>query len=211
MRSSRALVVVGFLGLMLAGSTLLLGSANKPWLTLAGLALGSIALIAALIGRRSEADRPTTHDPARGERLIRVVTYGLAGLGLVAVLVAILVAEGEARGHAFFHFLSGLLCVGLFAALAFLLHPDAGTGAASIRGLVLTLLAAGALGSFMESLGGSGYDAANVGHRIEALTTLHNIAVPLGGLTLIAIPLGVITGVVLLIARATRGSNLNTH
>jgi hypothetical protein len=96
------------------------------------------------------------------------------------------------------------VCLGLFAALAFPWHPPAGSGAATLRGLVLTLLALAALGSFLESLGGAGYDAANDGRRIEALTTLHGIVVPFGALLIGAVPLGVITGVVVLIGWATR-------
>jgi len=205
MRSSRALIVVGFLCLMVAGSSLVIGfTVDLPWLPLAAGALGSIMLVAGLVTKRAEADRPATYDPARGERLARVVTSGLAGLGLVALLVAFVVAEGEARGHAVLHLLTGFLCVGLFAALAFLWHPRAGGGAATLRGLVLMLLAVAALGGFMESLGGAGYDAANAGRRIEALTTLHSIALPFGALLIVAVPLAVITGVTVLIARATR-------
>ncbi|MGZ5214567.1 MAG: hypothetical protein ACXWEN_12575, partial [Actinomycetota bacterium] len=180
-----------------------------PWLTVAAGTLGATMLIAGLVGKRDEVDQPATHDPARAERLVRVVTFGLVGLGLLAVLVALVVAEGEARGHAVFHLLTGFLCVGLFAALAFPWYPRAGGGAASLRGLVLTLLAVAALGAFMESLGGSGYDAANDGHRIEALTTLHSIAAPFGAL-IVAVPLGLITGIGVLIARATRGRTVRT-
>lgn len=205
MRSSRALIVVGFLCLMVAGSGIVIGSTvDLPWLPLAAGALGSIMLIAGLVTKRAEADRPATYDPARGDRLVRVVASGLAGLGLVALLVALVVAEGEARGHAIGHLITGSLCVGLFAALAFPWHPRAGSGAATLRGLVITLLAVAALGAFMESLGGSGYDAANDGHRIEALTTLHSIALPFGTFLFVAVPLGVITGIWVLIARATR-------
>ena len=205
MRSSRGLIVAGTLCLMVAGSSLIIGfTVEVPWLTLVTLALGSIMLIGGLVRMRGETPRPVTNDPAREARLVRAVIYGLTGLGLVALLVSIVVAEGEARGHAVGHLLTGLLCVGLFAALAFPWHPRAGSGAATLRGLILTLLALAAFGSFMESLGGSGYDAANAGRRIEVLTTLHNIALPFGGFLFAAVPLGVITGIVVLIARVTR-------
>jgi hypothetical protein len=205
MRSSRALIVAGTLCLMVAGSSLIIGFTSRvPWLTRAAGALGATMLIAGLVGKRDEAHRPVTNDPARERRRVRLVTYGLAGLGLVALLVALVVAEGEARGHAIGHLLTGFLCVGLFAALAFPWHPRAGSGAATLRGLVLTLLAVAAFGAFGESLGGAGYDAANAYHRIEALTTLHSIALPFGVFLFVAVPLGVITGIGVLIARATR-------
>ncbi|MGH2594839.1 MAG: hypothetical protein ACRDH7_02615, partial [Actinomycetota bacterium] len=114
MRSSRALIAVGFLSFMVAASLLLAGSRVPPWVAVVALAVGTIAFGAALIGRRSGGARRATRDPASGERLIRVVAVVLTGLGILAVLVAIFVAIGEAQGHAFFHFLTGLLCVGLF-------------------------------------------------------------------------------------------------
>jgi hypothetical protein len=212
MRSPRALIAAGILCLIVAGSSLVIGFTDDgPWLTIAAGALGSITLLAGLVVKRAEAHRPATSDPARGERLVRVVVPGLAGLGVAAVLVAFIVAEGEARGHAIGHLITGFLCVGLFAALALPWHPPAGGGAATLRGLVLTLLAVSAFGGFMESLGGAGDDAANEGHRIEALTTLHNVAVPFGALLIVAVPLGVITGIAVLIARATTGSSDRSH
>ncbi len=204
MRSSRTLIVVGSLCFLLAGSLLLAGSRVPLWVPVVALVAGAIAFGAALIARRSGSDRPTPRDPASGERLIRIVTIGLTGLGLGAVLVAIFVAVGEAQGHAMFHFLTGFVCVGLFAAIGFGWHPLTGTAAAMLRGLVLTLLAAAALSVFVESLGASGYDAANEGHRIEALARLHNLSLPFAALTLLAVPLGLLTGIAVLIARVTR-------
>jgi hypothetical protein len=210
-RSPRALMVAGTLCLLVAGSGLLFGFTDTPWLTLVSALIGSILLTAALVGVRAGAARPKSHDPARGERLVWVAALVLAGFGVVATLVALLVAVGEARGHAVAHLITGLLCLGLFAALAFPWHPPAGSGAATLRGLVLTLLVLAAFGSFLESLGGAGYDAANDGRRIEVLAKLHDIAVPLGAFLIVAVPLGVITGMVVLIARATRrGQALGT-
>ena len=111
---------------------------------------------------------------------------------MTAFVVALVVAEGEARGHAILHLLTGIVCLGLFAALAFLWHPPAGSGASSFRGLVLMLLAVAGLGALLESLGGAGYDAANAGHRIELLTSLHNMVTPFGALLIVAVPLAVI-------------------
>lgn len=211
MRSTRSLIVIGIGCLLVAASSIAVGFTHPPWLTLIAAVLGSILLVAALVKARGETSLPVNHDPARGERIVRGATFGLAGLALLAGVVALVVAEGEARGHAFAHLLTGLLCLGLFAALAFPWHPRAESAAATLRGLVLTLLASAALGSFMESLGGAGYDAANSGRRIEALTTLHDIAVPFGALLIGAVPLGVITGVAVLIARMTgRGGRVPT-
>ncbi len=201
MRSPRTLLVIGSVCLMVACGNLIVGSTAEPWLTLVAAVLGSIAFIAASVTKRSEAVRPTFDHTERSERFLRVVTYGLAGFGLTAFVVALVVAEGEARGHAILHLLTGLVCLGLFAALAFLWHPHAGSGAASFRGFVLMLLAVAGLGALLESLGGAGYDAANAGHRIELLTSLHNIVTPFGALLIVAVPLAVITVVVVLIAR----------
>jgi hypothetical protein len=125
-------------------------------------------------------------------------------LGIAAVVVALLVPEDEAQAHAIGHLMTGLVCAGLFAALAFPWHPRPGTGTAMVRAIVLSLLAAAAIGGFAESLGGSGYDAANEGHRIEALTTLHNLVTPLGALTIGAVPIGLATGLVVLVTWIVR-------
>jgi hypothetical protein len=207
---SRWLMAAGILCLLVAGSTIAIGFTNPPWLTLIAAVLGATMLTAALAKVRTETVRPQNHDPARGERIVRAAALVLAALGVVAALVAFLVAVGEARGHAVGHILTGLLCLGLFAALAFPWHPPAGSGAATLRGLVLSLLALAALGSFLESLGGAGYDAANAGRRIEALTTLHDIAVPFGAFLIGAVPLGVITGIVVVIGWATRRGAVRT-
>jgi hypothetical protein len=195
-------MVAGILCLLVGGANIAAGLTGAPWLTLGGGILGVILLMAALVGIRSETPRPASHDLARERRFVRVVAAALAASGIVAAVVAILVAQGEAQGHAVGHLLTGLVCLGLFAALAFPWHPAAGTTLAGVRGLVLALLVAAAFGSFLESLGGSGYDAANAGSRIGALTTLHGIALPFGALVMAAVPLGLITGVVALISRS---------
>jgi hypothetical protein len=132
---------------------------------------------------------------------VRSAAFGLAGLGSLALLVGLFVGVGEARGHAIVHFLTGILCLGLFTALGFAWHPPAGSGGATFRGVVLSVLALATLGSFVESLGGAGYDAANSGRRIAMLTVLHDIATPFAALMLSAIPLGLVTGAGVLIAK----------
>jgi hypothetical protein len=58
MRSTRALIGAGILCLTVAGSSLVIGFTDgAPWLTIAAGALGSILLIAGLVGKRAEAGR----------------------------------------------------------------------------------------------------------------------------------------------------------
>lgn len=187
---------------MVAGLSLVAGISEFPWAILVALVAGVTLLVLGLVGSRGEPapERERETDSARGERLVRLVAITMAVLGITALVVALLVPEQEAQGHAIAHLLAGLVCAGLFAALAFPWRPRLGTGTAMFRGIVLSLLAVGAIGAFMESLGGSGYDAANEGHRIVALTTLHNIALPFGALTIGAVPIGLVTGLVVLIA-----------
>ncbi len=201
---SRWLVGAGILCLLMGGANIAFGLTGAPWLTLGGGILGVIFLMASLVVIRSENPLPATHDLAREQRLVRVVAVALAAFGIVATLVAILVAQGEAQGHAVGHLLTGIVSLGLFAALAFPWHPAAGTSLAGVRGLVLILLAAATFGAFLESLGGSGFDAANEGTRIEALATLHDIALPFGALVMAAVPLALITGVVALVTRSSQ-------
>lgn len=201
---SRRLMVAGILCLLVGGANIVFGLTGAPWLTLGGGVLGVVFLMASLVVIRSETPQPATHDPAREQRLVRIVAVALAASGIAAAVGAILVAQGEAQGHAVGHLLTGLVCLGLFAALAFPWHPAAGTTLAGMRGFVLVLLVAATFGSFMESLGGSGYDAANQGTRISALATLHGIALPFGALVFAAVPLGIITGIAALITRSSQ-------
>ncbi|MGZ4242641.1 MAG: hypothetical protein ACXVQ7_13655 [Actinomycetota bacterium] len=115
--------------------------------------------------------------------------------------MALTVPVGEARGHASAHLATGLVCLALFGALAFPWRPAPGSGAAAIRGLVLLLLTVAAAGSFAESMGGAGYDAANEARRIEALARLHGVALPFSGVAVVAVPLALLTGCVVLVAR----------
>jgi hypothetical protein len=194
----------GILCLLVGGANIAFGLTGAPWLTLGGGILGVIFLMASLVVIRSENPLPATHDLAREQRIVRAVAVTLAVFGTVAAVVAILVAQGEAQGHAVGHLLTGIVSLGLFAALAFPWHPAAGTSLAGVRGLILILLVAATFGSFLESLGGSGFDAANEGTRISALATLHDIALPFGALVMAAVPLGLLTGVVALITGSSQ-------
>jgi hypothetical protein len=206
MRSPRVLLAIGTGFLMVAGLSLLTGPSEFPWIYLAALLIGTALLVAGLVLSRREPEPAPERapDPARGEGLVRLAAPAMAVLGIAALVVALLVPEDEAQAHAIGHLVTGLVCAGLFAALAFPWHPRPGTGTAMVRGIVLSLLAAAAIGGFAESLGGSGYDAANEGHRIVALTTLHNVVAPLGVLTIGAVPIGLVTALVVLVAWIVR-------
>jgi hypothetical protein len=206
MRSPRGLLSIGIGFLMVAGLSLLTGPSEFPWIYLAALLIGTALLVAGLVlsRREPEPSPELAPDPARGERLVRLAAATMAVLGVAALVVALLVPEDEAQAHATGHLVTGLVCAGLFAALAFPWHPRPGTGTAMVRGIVLSLLAAAAIGGFAESLGGSGYDAANEGHRIVVLTTLHNLVTPFGALTIGAVPIGLATGLVVLVTWIVR-------
>jgi hypothetical protein len=63
--------------------------------------------------------------------------------------------------------------------------------------MALLILASGAFGSFIESLGGSGYDALDAERRIASLASLHDIGIVFAPIALLAIPIGLATLVVL--------------
>lgn len=62
---------------------------------------------------------------ARPRWAIGAIFWG--ALVLVVVALGEFVAEGEARGHVFFHLASGLIILGLFVTLALVWHPIHGT------------------------------------------------------------------------------------
>ena len=55
-------------------------------------------LMAALVGVRSESPKRATHDPAREQRLVRLVAVALAALGIVVAAVAITRRAGRSPG-----------------------------------------------------------------------------------------------------------------
>lgn len=203
MRSDRILIAAGGVCLLAGASTALAGSSSFPLATLGLLAVGAVLLVLGLERTRNRARGDGPRDPARGDRLARIVFTIDAVLGLAAIIAAAFVAVGEARGHAVFHLLTGVIGLALFAALAFRWHPVPGSGVALFRGMVLTLLALAAFGSFVESLGGAGYDAANDARRLTLLASLHPVGVPFGGFVMTGIPIGIITCGVVLIAHLT--------
>ena len=203
MRWDRVIVGVGFALLSMAASTLVVGIEDRPWLTLVTLGLGALLLVLGLVRAR---DRTTesglVRDSVRGERVARFTFIALMALGCVAAVVAVVVAIGEAQGHAIVHLLTGAVSLALFAALAFPWHPEAGSGTAMLRGIVLTLLALGAFGSFVESLGGAGFDAANSARRLPALARLHDVGLAFGAFGLAGVLIGLVTAIVVLIGWA---------
>lgn len=99
---------------------------------------------------------------------------------------------------------AGNVSLGPFAALAFLWHPTPGSGPAVFRGLVLTLLALAAFGSFVESLGGSGYDAANAERRVRWLASFHAVGLPFGAFAMVGVPIGLVTCAIVLTTHLRR-------
>ena len=203
MRSERIFIAAGGVCLLVAASMALAGSSSFPLATLGLLAVGAVLLVVGLERTRNRDRGDGPRDPARGDRPARIVFTIDAVLGIAALVAAVFVAVGEARGHAVFHLLTGLMALALFAALAFQWHPVPGSGVALFRGMVLTLLALAAFGSFVESLGGAGYDAANDARRLTLLASLHPVGVPFGGFVMTGIPIGIITVIVVLIAHVT--------
>ena len=191
----RALIFGGFGCVAAALATFLLGSASAAILTFVFLALGAALLLLGLTRmRRNEQKEESEPTPSgRSDRLVWIVAAVLAGFAIVAGIVAATVAVGEATGHAVGHLVTGLACLAIYAGLAAVWHPQPGSGKASFRGMALLVLAIGAFGSFIESLGGAGYDAANVERRIPTLASLHDVGVPLAPVALLAVPIGLAT------------------
>jgi hypothetical protein len=204
MRSERVFLAAVVVCLLFAGSTLVLGGGELPILSLGVLALGAVLLVVGLWRARGRPSDAGPTDAARGELLVRIAFTVDAVLGAAAIVTAVVVAIGEARGHATGHLVTGIVSLSLFSAIAFLWHPTPGSGPAMFRGLVLSLLALAAFGSFVESLGGSGYDAANVERRIRWLASFHTVGLPFGAFVMVGIPIGLITCAVVLIMHLRR-------
>jgi hypothetical protein len=191
----RTLILGGFGSVAVAVTLLIFGSASAAILTFVFLGLGTALLLVGLVQTRDrEAPEPRRTSPtSRPDRAIWFGVAVLAGLAAVAATVAATVAVGDATGHAVGHLAVGLACLILFVGVAAAWHPTPGSGKASVRGMVLLVLGVGAFGSFIESLGGAGYDAANLERRVDSLAALHGIGVLFGPVALLAIPLGLVT------------------
>jgi hypothetical protein len=199
MGGERMFLAVGFACLLIAVSTLVFGTPAAAIASFVFLALGAGLLFTGLVRTRvrSANDGPPAEAPARGERLAWIVAGVLAAMAPAAGVVAATVAVGEAIGHATGHLVTGLACLAIYVGLAALWHPQPGSGRASFRGMALLVLAIGAFGSFVESLGGAGYDAANLERRIPTLASLHDVGILLAPVALLAVPIGLATIVVI--------------
>jgi hypothetical protein len=206
MRRARALLTTGFILAALGAGTLITGAVVRAPIVV-GLILmaGVVFIVAGARGlRRAEPVQTRGGDPRRSRRRAGIALGLLGAFGLVALMVAATVAGGEAQGHAIGHLLTGVVALGLFAALAFPWQPEPGTTAAFSRSAVLILLGIAAFGSFLESLGGSGYDAANSARRIEGLAVLHDVALPIAAVGVPGILLGAVAGLIILGTRTLR-------
>jgi len=206
MRLKGVLVVVGIVLLGFVVLTFATGMITA--LPLPVLVVGAVGAAAVVIGLLSteETDTARVFDPVRSRRRGSVISIALGAMGAVALVVALTVAEGEAQGHAVSHWVVGLPALVLFGVLALRWHPQPGTGASAIRIGVLAMLTVGAFGSFLESLGGAGYDAANLEPRIAPLAALHGVALPFAALGLPALAVGTLVAVVVLVASGRRRS-----
>ena len=194
--TERALIVGGVGCVAAAVVLLILGSASTAILTFVFLGVGTALLLVGLVRMRMRDPVASRPSPGSSGSAQRIVWIGAAVLGAVAIaasIVAATVAVGEATGHAVGHLVVGLACLGLFIVVAAMWRPAYGSTRASIRGMVLLVLGVGALGSFVESLGGAGYDAANLERRISSLASLHGVGVIFGPVAILAIPIGLVT------------------
>jgi hypothetical protein len=123
------------------------------------------------------------------------------GLGATALMVTVVVAKGEARGHAFGHLVIGAALLGLFAAIGSTWHPRAGSSSSNYRAALLIALWIASVAAFLESIGAAGYDKFNAGHRLEWPTALHGMETPIAGLGIVLLPLSVGVLAVALVGR----------
>jgi len=142
-----------------------------------------------------------------GKRGVRGIAITWLALAAVSLTLAFTVAEGEARSHATFHLFVGFLAMALFVSVGLLWTPAEGSRSSMVRAGILIITAMAAFGQALESIGASGYDRFNDSHEIELLTSIHNGVGILGPVALMAIPIGLVTVLVLVIARLLgRGS-----
>jgi hypothetical protein len=206
MTNPRITGTAGLACLLLGAGMFLTGvTPGTIWIGIGALSLAGVLMVVTLHLVRKEvatttAPASTEHGPVARRTL--AITVPLCLLGLAAAGVAVAVAEGEARGHAVGHLLTGIVCLALFAALGRWWRSSTNSISATLRGPLLALLWLATAGLFLESLGGAGYDAANEGERIAFLTALHGIAALPAALFVLAAPLSLIA---LVAVAASRG------
>ena len=118
----------------------------------------------------------------------RIVAIGFI-LALTQLLVAEVIAEGEATGHAWFHVLFFALPALVVAAGVIVLWPNAGL-ASRIPVIGLLALAAAQL---IESVGAMGFAADNDA-RVSGIVVLHDLGLGLSAIGMIAAILGLGVG-----------------
>ena len=120
-----------------------------------------------------------------------VLGLAVAGAAMASgtLVVALVVAQGEARGHAFFHLIFGVAALALFTAIGIVWRPSANVSSSTGRTPLLGALWVFSMAALSESLGAAGYDRFNEGHRIEWLTTIHGVAGPLSGVGFLLVPI----------------------
>jgi hypothetical protein len=204
MSNSNRLLVLALLLLGTGGAFLLLGPSASSFPVVAAIALGGLlAGVASLVlrGREPRAER-TESEPEPVNLRGPVWLIGLAvgtALALAALLTGLLVAVGEAQGHVFFHLVFGMVALGLYVGLGFAARARPST--ASLWRALQILVWFALAGSFLEAIGGAGYDRFNAETRIGWLTTLHGFASPFAAVWFPAVPIAVLA---LLVALAGR-------
>jgi hypothetical protein len=158
MKAARITGGAGLICVLLAGALLLTGfTPVRLLISVIASALAIVLLAVTFVLIRGERVSPgVPAGPVSVSRQVVTATVVSAAFGLIAAVVAIAVAEGEAQDHALGHLVLGLVCLSLFAALGFLWRPPADSTISAFRGLLLALVWFAAAGAFLESLGGSG-------------------------------------------------------
>lgn len=188
--------------LVMAYASLLLGAGGLG----AGVGLGQ-SVVTVLIGGMlllvSLVLKGDGSAPARelfpGARLVKKGATVGGAIVVVDALAAVLVAKGEAAAHAWFHIVVGVAGMGLFLALGLVWRPPGSSKAAIFRASLLLAFWVSSVAVLLEGLGAGGYDAQNIGHRIPALTTLHNSATGIAGFGLLLFPVMVMVLAVILV------------
>ncbi len=202
MATDRILIVVGLACVGAVALGFLTGIATVLPIVAIGLLLVGLGSLAA--GWRLGGDErtaPAGDAPPVSVSWVKVAATVLGATGVLALVIAVVVAEGEATGHATGHLVIGVVSLALFAVLGLLWRPPTGSQAALARRVVLVLLVVATFGSFLESMGGAGYDATNSDARVEALALLHDVALPFAALGMPGVVLGAIAGIVVLATR----------
>lgn len=198
-------LVVGLL--LVAGGGLLMGASGRAQLLLlVGLIVAAVPLGVFLALRKTKYAAQELK-PERGDRRVAVSRAVLPGavaggaIAGIAVLVGLFVAEGEARGHVFFHLGFGVTIMLLFTAVGLMWRLPSTADSSAGRTALLSALWISAGGTLFESIGAGGYDAMNATTRIGWLTALHGLSTPIAGIGLLMIPVGGITLAALVLKR----------